>query len=84
MTKTDQKRAGIARRAREAADNPAPFPPAPPQTTNLELEHYRGYLIRTNLLQGYIWIERDGQKIASCPTVQDARVQIDILTQGKS
>ena len=42
-------------------------------------ERYKGHWIITNGLNGAIWIEVDGFKIASCATVADAKKQIDIL-----
>jgi len=45
-------------------------------------EAYRGYLIRTNALNGAMWIEKDGQNIASVPPEKSwahARSMIDQL-----
>lgn len=40
---------------------------------------YRGYLIRRNPLNGMLWIEKDGQKIAYVTSEQNARETIDLL-----
>lgn len=40
---------------------------------------YRGYLIRTNRLNGAVWIEKGGACIAMVKSVEDAKREIDGL-----
>ena len=44
---------------------------------------YRTYWIRHNHLNGYIWVEKDGQRIASCNSTKQAEHAIDYLMDNE-